>query len=74
MPYEGPERRACSVAECPLLDDAKLDDIAERAAERAFDKMYQAVGKGLLNRLAWLAGAAVIGLIYWLAKNGIEVK
>jgi hypothetical protein len=51
------------------LTDAQIDAIAEKAAEKAFEKIYQNVGKSVLTKLAWLAGAAVIGLFMWLGGH-----
>lgn len=51
------------------LTDEQIEMIAERAAEVAFQKVYQEVGKTVLTKLAWLAGAAVIGLALWLAGH-----
>jgi len=52
------------------LTDAQIDAIAEKAAEKAFEKIYQNVGKSVLTKLAWLAGAAVVGLAMWLGGHG----
>lgn len=52
------------------LTDAQIDAIAERAAEVALNKVYTEVGKNVLKKLAWLTGAAVIGLAMWLAGHG----
>jgi hypothetical protein len=52
------------------LTDAQIEVIAERAAEVAFEKIYQEVGKSVLKKLAWLTGAATIGLFMWLGGNG----
>ena len=52
------------------LTDAQIDAIAEKAAEKAFQKIYQNVGKSVLTKLAWLTGAAVIGLFMWLGGHG----
>lgn len=54
--------------EVPLTDD-QIEAIAERAAEVALNKVYTEVGKSVLKKLAWLAGAAVIGLAMWLAGH-----
>ena len=51
------------------LTDAQIEAIAERAAEVALNKVYTEVGKSVLKRLAWLTGAAVIGLAMWLAGH-----
>jgi hypothetical protein len=51
------------------LTDDQIEQIAERAAEVAFRKIYEEVGKNVLKKLAWLTGAAVLGLAFWLAGN-----
>jgi hypothetical protein len=51
------------------LTEAQIDAIAERAAEVALNKVYTEVGKNVLKKLAWLTGAAVVGLFMWLAGN-----
>ena len=51
------------------LTDEQIDIIAERAAEVALNKVYTEVGKSVLKKLAWLTGAAVIGLAMWLAGH-----
>ena len=51
------------------LTDEQIDIIAERAAEVALNKVYSEVGKSVLKKLAWLTGAAVIGLAMWLAGH-----
>ena len=52
------------------LTDAQINEIAEKAAERAFHKIYQNVGKSVLTKLTWMVGAAVVGLFMWLGNNG----
>lgn len=51
------------------LTDAQIDAIAEKAAEKAFTKIYAEVGKSVLTKLAWLTGAAVVGLFIWLGGH-----
>lgn len=51
------------------LTDAQIEAIAERAAEVALNKVYTEVGKSVLKKIAWLTGAAVIGLALWLAGH-----
>ena len=52
------------------LTDAQIDEIAEKAAERAFQKIYQNVGKSVLTKLTWMVGAAVVGLFMWIGGHG----
>lgn len=51
------------------LTDQQIDAIAERAAEVAFEKIYKEVGKSVLTKLSWMAGAAVIGLFIWFGSG-----
>ncbi len=52
------------------LTDEQIEAIAERAAEVALNKVYTEVGKSVLKKLAWLTGAAVLGLAMWLSSHG----
>ena len=52
------------------LTDAQINEIAEKAAERAFQKIYQNVGKSVLTKLTWTVAASVVGIFMWLGGNG----
>jgi hypothetical protein len=52
------------------LTEHDIDEIAEKAAERALEKVYAQVGQNILKKLAWLIGLAAIGLAMWLGGNG----
>lgn len=57
------------------LTEAQLDEIANRAADRAVEKItthvYQQVGKSILNKLMWILGAlATAAYIYFHNKIG----
>ena len=56
------------------LTDAQINEIAEKAAERAFQKIYQNVGKSVLTKLTWMVGAAVVGIFMWVGSNGTLPK
>lgn len=51
------------------LTDAQIDAIAEKAAEKAFLKVYQTVGQSVLNKLAWALGIGIVGLFMWLGGH-----
>ncbi len=56
-----------------VLTESQMDLIAERAAERALEKVYADVGKTVLRRLAWLAGLVVVSAMMWLAgKDALQ--
>ena len=48
----------------PLTTD-DIDMIAERAAEKALQKVYAEVGKTTVNRIFWAVGTVMIGLAVW---------
>lgn len=52
------------------LSDAQIEAIAERAAEKALQKVYAEVGKSILTKAAWLVGLVVVGLALWLTGKG----
>tara|TARA_R110000772_G_scaffold158545_1_gene269727 strand:+ start:589 stop:777 length:189 start_codon:yes stop_codon:yes gene_type:complete len=52
------------------LTEAQIDAIVDRAVEKTFNRVYQEVGKSILTKLAWLTGAAVVGLAMWLGGHG----
>ena len=52
------------------LTEAQIDAIVDRAVEKTFNRVYQEVGKSILTKLAWMTGAAVVGLAMWLGGHG----
>jgi hypothetical protein len=63
MAYNGPERRG------PLSDE-QIELIAERAAEKALEKVYASVGKSVVHKILWLVGAAALALAAYLKGVG----
>jgi tetrahydromethanopterin S-methyltransferase subunit G len=51
------------------LTEAQIDAIVDRAVEKTFNRVYQEVGRSILTKLAWLTGAAVVGLFVWLGGH-----
>lgn len=66
--YQGRERRAAH----PLSDE-QMEAIAERAAEKALQKVYAEVGRNLVHKLLWFIGVAAIGLLMWMNGKGIKL-
>lgn len=52
------------------LTDQQIDEIAERAAQKALQIVYAEVGKSVLKKLAWVVGLVVVGLAIWLTGKG----
>lgn len=61
--------------DCPPLDDSELEKIAERAAEKAIEKLtnhvYQEVGKSVISKFVYVVGACSLGLYLWLKSKGV---
>jgi len=51
------------------LTEAQIDAIVDRAVEKTFNRVYQEVGKSILTKMAWITGAAVVGLFMWLGGH-----
>lgn len=68
--YTGPERRARS-----HMTEEQIDDIAERAAKKAVSEMtdmvYREVGKGVVKKVLFLVGAAVVGAVIWAKEHNL---
>ena len=60
---------------CPLLDESELEKIAERAAEKAIEKLtnhvYQEVGKSVISKFVYIVGACSVGLYLWMKSKGV---
>jgi len=52
------------------LTEADIDRIAEKAANRALEKVYAEVGKSVSKKLMWVMGVVSISLIVWLSSFG----
>lgn len=67
--YSGPERR-----KMPLSEE-QIESIAERAAEKAMEKLtghiYQEVGKSVISKLFYLVGACALGIWLWLKSKNL---
>ena len=59
------ERRAS-----PHLTEEQIDAIAERAAEKALEKVYTHIGKSVVHKFLWVVGACVLALAAYLKGLG----
>ena len=50
------------------LTEKEKDEIAELAANKAYDRFYQAVGKSVTKKILWILGA--VGVSVWMYLNG----
>ena len=52
------------------LTDEQINHIAEKAAEVAFKKIYEEVGRSVVKKIFWIVGAGALGLLFWMSGNG----
>lgn len=59
----------------PNLSEEQIEMIAEKAAEKAIEKLtshvYQEVGKSVVSKLFYIVGACALGIWLWLKSKGI---
>lgn len=56
------------------LSESQIELIADKAAEKALEKVYAQVGRSVLTKLAWIAGIVVVSLMLWLSGKDALVK
>lgn len=70
-----PLTRTCPLPECLLHDGTAIEEIAERAAEKAIEKLtnhvYQEVGKSVVSKFVYIVGACSVGLYLWMKSKGV---
>lgn len=64
-----------SILDCPHLTSAAEKRLVEATAQRTVEmlenKIYLRVGRGVVNKLLWLIGFAVVSTAAWLHAKGI---
>jgi len=54
------------------LSEKQVEEIAERAAEKAVakitDEVYRQVGKSIIQKLTWTIGAVTVGAVLYFGK------
>lgn len=82
--YDGRRRRAEDRLEnaftgCPRYDkhelsEDQIEEIAERAAEKAIkkakDDLYKDVGETVVGKFKWMVGLIVVGTFVWMVSHG----
>lgn len=68
-------RREDDRAGCPYLTPEQMEDIAEKAAVKAVQKMtdtmYREIGKGFVKKFLWFVGVTSVALYFWLRDKGV---
>ena len=63
--WSGPEKRQNTT-----LSEADIDFIAERAAERALEKVYMSIGRSVVSKFLWTLGAGTLAFLAFLKGTG----
>lgn len=58
------ERRMETISE----DD--IEKIADRAVEKAMERLYLEVGKSILQKFIWLVGVGTVAMYMWIQGRG----
>lgn len=53
------------------LSDGEIEIIAERAAEKAIQKVYEEIGKSVAQKVYWFIGVAVVSMLMLAAGHNI---
>lgn len=53
------------------LTEEQMEIIAERAAGKAIEKVYTAIGESVVKKLYWVIGVAVVSGLVWMAGGQI---
>ncbi len=65
-----PEKRRIST-----ITQAQLEEVAERGAARALEKMtthvFIFIGKGIVERAFWIVGILTVTAYFWLQSRGL---
>jgi hypothetical protein len=55
----------------PHLSQEQIEQIAERAAEVALERVYTQIGKSVVSKFLWLCGAAALAIFaYFKGVSG----
>ena len=49
-----------------VLTEHDIDHIAEKAADKALEKVYSEIGKNVVKKMLWVLGAGTIAVLIWL--------
>ena len=51
----------------------RLEQIAQKAADKAIEKVYAEIGKSFLRKAAWAVGAILLSILAWMAGRGMKL-
>jgi len=67
-----PEQREAERRHVLSLSEEQLDEIADRAVDRAFERIQLEVGRSVLRKVQWAAGAILLAVAAWLSAQHIK--
>ncbi len=53
-----------------VLTEHDIDHIAERAADKALEKVYTEIGKSVVKKVLWVLGLGALALMVWMSSTG----
>lgn len=51
------------------LTELQIDEIAERAAEKALEHVYTEIGKSVVRKALWFVGAIALAVAFWFKDH-----
>ncbi len=63
--------RAITMKEPRVLTTDDIEVIAERAADKALEKVYADIGQSLVKKTIWAAGTIVLVIAFWITNSKI---
>lgn len=54
-----------------VLTTDDIEVIAERAADKALEKVYANIGESLIKKTIWAVGSVVLVIVFWITNSEI---
>lgn len=71
-----PDTPVCGRRVCPFTDEKSIEQIAERAAAKAVQKItdsfYRDIGRGVVNKVLTILGLLAVVAYFWLSGKGVK--
>ena len=52
-----------------VLTTDDIEMIAERAADKALEKVYADIGQSMMRRVVWAVGTIVLAMAFWVSST-----
>ncbi len=57
------------MSEPRVLTTDDIETIAERAADKALEKVYADIGESLIKKTIWAVGSVVLVIVFWITNS-----